>query len=55
MRDVGITRWRANPCRRPDGLPCWGEYVDGLLDAWARLFPEAGGDLISRYCSPRRS
>ena len=29
--------------------------LSSAINISARLFPEAGGDLISRYCSPRFS
>ncbi len=31
---LGISRWRVNPCRHPDTVPCYGPYVQDLYDWW---------------------
>src|SRR5690606_29714435 len=36
-------------------LMFWLWSLSRAINISARLLPEAGGDLISRYCSPRRS
>src|SRR5690606_30879254 len=36
-------------------LSPWFLSLSNAMNMRARLLPEAGGDLISRYCSPRRS
>ena len=33
----------------------WLASLSRAMNIRARLLPDAGGDLISRYCSPRRS
>ena len=34
-------------------LSCWLWSLSRAMNIRARLFPEAGGDLMMRYCSPR--
>lgn len=36
MTRLGIRKWRANPCRTPGTISCFGQYIEGLFDAWAR-------------------
>ncbi|NSW56578.1 MAG: radical SAM protein [Armatimonadetes bacterium] len=35
MTRLGIRKWRANPCRAPETVSCFGQYIEDLFDAWA--------------------
>jgi uncharacterized protein len=34
ISSLGIRRWRANPCRAPQTVEGYGEYIEKLLDFW---------------------
>jgi uncharacterized protein len=59
MASLGMRFWRANPCRLPESASCYGQFVEGLLDAWVEADGVGGPEVISDLlngalgCGPR--